>query len=387
MRIEPYDMSTHPKEQTTTLYKQFQNCSDLDLRDNRGKRHNLAFILLGLLLGLLRKRDGSLSSLHRNMVNNNEAICVFLGIDTQPVVSRPQLPLVLQKVNLRVFEQLLFDTYKIELSDQEKQWFAGDGKELRGSIEKGDKRGEALVQLVRHQDRSVLGEGYYNGRKESEKPCLQDLIAQTGASNQKITMDALHLCPAMTEPIAQAGGTFLIGLKENQAALLAEMNADASFLKPVNEGFTIDKGHGRLDERAYFHYDVCWESFDPRWAKSNFQSLFKVKRKRLVFNTGKQSEEVSYYLSNGRIDQKEDFFGAIRRHWAVETSNHVRDVSLKEDHLRTKKKPITKALAALRTLVLKLLELIKPKNMVAQLELFQDKFQLLLKWLRKIEFL
>lgn len=330
-------MSTHTEEQETTFYEELQNCPELDLRDNRGKIHRLAFILLGLAIGLLRKRDGCLSSIHRNMVNKNKELCAFLGIENQKVVSRSHLPIVLQKVNLPVYEQLLFDYYSIELSEEEKKWFAGDGKELRGSIEKGNKRGEAVVQLVSHDERNVLGQAYYNGDKESEKPCLQNLIFETGATNQKTTMDALHLCPAMTEPIAQAGGIYVIGLKENQKELLADMKKDASFLKPVNQRVTIDKGHGRLEKRTYFHYDISWEYFDERWSKSNFRSLFKIERSRIILNTGEQSNEIAYYISNGSMDENEDYFGAIRCHWAVEVSNHVRDVTLQEDKLRTKK--------------------------------------------------
>ena len=40
---------------------------------------------------------------------------------------------------------------------------------ITGGIEKRLKRGEALVQLVRHQDGAVLGQSRYNGKKESEK--------------------------------------------------------------------------------------------------------------------------------------------------------------------------------------------------------------------------
>ncbi|MEZ5040981.1 MAG: hypothetical protein R2828_13880 [Saprospiraceae bacterium] len=64
-------MSTHDYKQETTFYEELQNRTDIDLRDNRGKRHNLAFILPGLAIGLLRKRDGQLSSIHRSMVNMN----------------------------------------------------------------------------------------------------------------------------------------------------------------------------------------------------------------------------------------------------------------------------------------------------------------------------
>ena len=41
-----------------------------------------------------------------------------------------------------------------------------------------------------------------------------------------------------------------------------------------------------------------------------------------------------------------EHFGAVRHHWSVEVTNHIRDVTLNEDKFRTKK-----------TIVLKLLRL------------------------------
>lgn len=163
-------------EQEKTFREELQTCQEIDLRDNRGKRHLMWLVLLSLTLGLLRKRDGNLSSLHRSMVNAHDELCDFLGIDKEAAVSRSQLPVLLQKVNLPCFEQLLFKHYGIKLSKEEKAWFSGDDKELRGSIEKGDKRGTVLVQLVRQSDRTVLGQRYYEGQKESEKPTLRKLI-------------------------------------------------------------------------------------------------------------------------------------------------------------------------------------------------------------------
>jgi len=37
-------MTTHDKAQETTFYEKLRNKSGLDLRDNRGKRHNLALV-------------------------------------------------------------------------------------------------------------------------------------------------------------------------------------------------------------------------------------------------------------------------------------------------------------------------------------------------------
>lgn len=380
-------MLTHAYAQETTFYEEFQNHPTLDLRDNRGKVHDLPFILLGLIIGLLRHRDGNLSSIYRSMVNNHSKLCEALGSDIERVISRAHLPRILNKVNIEVFDQLLSERFNIELSTQEKQWFAGDGKELRGSIDKGDTRGQVLVHLVRHEDRAVLEKAYYNGTKESEKPCLQQLIEQSQADSQKITADALHLCPAMTEPIEQAGGIFVIGLKGNQKELLQDMKDHVECFPPVRQKVTIEKGHGRLEKRNYFHYDVSEEYFEQRWDETNFRSLFKVERDRIDLKTNEQSKEISFYLSNGKVDQEHGYFDAIRNHWSAEVNHHIRDVSLKEDQLRTKKNEVTTVMAGLRTLVLELFRQWKPKNIVAQMELFQDDFNELIFALKRINFL
>lgn len=380
-------MSTYTKGQETTFYEELQNQEGLDLRDDRGKIHDLPFVLLGVIIGLLRYRDGTLSSIYRSLANNHTKLCDVLMVDIEQVISRSHLPRLLQKVNLSIFERLLFDYFEISLSEEQKQWFAGDGKELRGSIEKGDKRGEVLVQLVRHGDRSVLGKAYYNGTKDSEKSCLQQLITQKKAASQKISADALHLCPAMTEPIEQANGIFLIGLKDNQKDLLQDMKDHVECFHPVDEKVTVEKGHGRLEKRTYFHYDVSEEYFERRWDQTNFRSLFVVKRNRIELKTNKESEEISFYISNGRAQDQHQYFEAIREHWSVEVNHHIRDVSLKEDQMRTKKNKITTLMAGLRTVVMALFGQWNPPNIVEKMQLFQDDFEQMILALKQIKFL
>lgn len=324
-------------KQETTFYEELQNHKGLDLRDNRGKRHDLALVLLGLIIGLLRNRDGTLSSIHRSMENKHSETCVALKIDNQSVVSRSHLPVLLSKVNRAAFEELLFKRFGIRLNEEQKKWFAGDGKELRGSIEKGDKRGEVSVQIVSHEDRAVIGQAFYNGTKESEKPCLQQLVRQSGVQSQKITADALHLCPAMTESIEGGGGVFVIGLKDNQKELLEDMIDHTQAFKPKEENTTVDKGHGRLEIRQYACFDVRGEYFESRWDNSGFSSLIRVKRTRISLKIKESSEETSYYISNGKSRNALEYFEAVRNHWAIEVNNHYRDVSLKEDQFRTKK--------------------------------------------------
>jgi hypothetical protein len=126
--------NTHTVNEGTTFYEELQKKEGLDLRDKRGIKHDIAFILISVLLGLLRNRDGNMSSLHRHIVNNHKLIRKALSIENEQVISRSHLPRILMKVDRKVFEDLIFDKYGIELSEKEKKWFAGDGKELRGSI-------------------------------------------------------------------------------------------------------------------------------------------------------------------------------------------------------------------------------------------------------------
>ena len=85
----------------------------------------------------------------------------------------------------------------------------------------------------------------------------------------------MHLSPSTTEPINQAGGLFLIGLKGNQEMLFVSMKKYAAQANPIDQRVTVEKGHGRVEKRSYFHYDISEQFFAPRWEKTEFKSLFK----------------------------------------------------------------------------------------------------------------
>jgi hypothetical protein len=326
--------------QKKSFYETLQNTNDLDLRDNRGKRHELSLVLVGFTLALLSKRDGNLSSIHRHMKNHHVRLCQFLGILAQKVVSRAQLPLILSQVNLPVLEGLIFDFCGVRLVADEKKWFSVDGKELRGSIQKGDKRGEAIVELVSHGNGQINGQAFYSGKKESERPAVRDLLSQCGALGQKISGDALHFIPTTVNLIHRHKGVYLLGLKDNQSEMLEEMRGVLKRLKADYQQVTVEKGHGRIEKRTYQSFDVRCEYFDPRWEKGGLATLIKIDRSRTDAKSGKAVRETALYMSNQTpADQKqaEELFTAVRNHWAVETTNHVRDVSLKEDQMRTKK--------------------------------------------------
>ncbi len=124
-----------------SFFEKLQSVEGLDLRDNRGKRHDLAVVLVGVPLAILSNRDGCLSSIHRYLVNHYEKLSEVLGVEKERPVSRSQLPRILEKISVEVFDTLIFSHFGMKLNEEERKWFALDGKELRGSIERGSKRG------------------------------------------------------------------------------------------------------------------------------------------------------------------------------------------------------------------------------------------------------
>ncbi len=330
-------MLTSLEPKSSSFYDLLQMSPDLNLRDNRGKRHNLSLILLGVVIALLRNRDGVLSSIHRSIKNTHEQLCLALEVDQERVISRSQLPVVLSKVNVCVFEELLFSHYGLELSPSERNWFAGDGKELRGSIEKGSKRGEAIVQVVCHSTRQTVAQDFYNGKKQSEKPILRQVLTQQGLLGQKMSLDALHMNPATLGELVKSGGIFLVGVKKNQKELEADMAHYTTRTKPLEKHETIEKGHGRLEKRRYEAFCVKHEYFEDRWEPCQFSTLIKVHRERTMNKTQKKTTETSLYISNAPHGMARELFEAVRGHWSVETNNHIRDVTLSEDKFRTKK--------------------------------------------------
>lgn len=387
-------MKAHIAPQSTTFFTALQNSKTLDLRDNRGKKHKMPYVLLGITIAILRDKDGVLSKIHRSMVNTHDELIEELEklymFGNQGVVSRSHLPILLKKVCVTTFSELIFTHFGVALSAETKAWFSLDGKELRGTIQGGDKRGEAIVQAVSHENREVFAEGYYNGSKASEQPAVQNLLKKNNLASQGLTFDALHFNPTTLNYIQDKGGTYIASLKGNQEEISQDM---ARFINIQNADFqyiTEEKGHGREETRAYYCKDVSGEYFDKRWNDAGLQTVIRVKRTRLTTNLPKYEEEISYYMTNQKVktqDAANDIFTHIRGHWSVETNNHIRDVTLKEDALQTKFATIARPIALIRTLIINLLNQQKINNRAAFIDNCNDDFAKTLDFLKSVKVL
>lgn len=298
---------------TTTFFQLLETTPELDGRDNRGKRHSLALVLTGLVAALCCGRDGSLSRLHRHMVNHFKTLLEATQLTDHKPISRAQLPLLLAKVNGSCFAQLLFEWFNIVLDEEQKRWFSLDGKELRGSIQSGHSRGEVIVSALDHQTHQVVAQSYYSGTKESERPTVAELIKDQDLAHQKLSLDALHLIPSTLQLIHTGRGQYVVGLKPNQAHLYQLCTLKDLFETADYERVdTKVKKHGRVEQRRYRSFTLASSWVATRWHKAGLCTLLCVVRSREKL--GIVTEEASYYVSNQRPDnqaQADELFDAI----------------------------------------------------------------------------
>jgi len=66
-----------------SFFEELRTNEAIDLRDERGKSHNLALILVEFVLALLSNRDGNMSSIHRHMEAHHVRVCRFLGLEDE----------------------------------------------------------------------------------------------------------------------------------------------------------------------------------------------------------------------------------------------------------------------------------------------------------------
>lgn len=378
--------STACLPQDTTFFALLDQTPQLDRRDPRGRKHALSLVLTGLLVALLARRDGNLSSMHRHMTNHFGALCQRLYLVGQQVISRPQLPRLLALVNAPLLTQLLLDRFDIVLTDRQLDWFGVDGKELRGSMAKAQQRGQACVSVVAHLTEQVMAQTYYDGYKQSERPTVANLLLDKGLLKNKLTLDALHLTPTLTAGIHLARGSYVIGLKANQPHLQRACIIQTLLYTPRFERVDApERKHGRVDERQYVCYGMPTLGKASRWQASGLCTLVVVRRIRKTLLGKELSRHISYFVSNVSVadtTQACALYDAIRRHWRIETMHYRRDVVLAEDGLRSQQVGVQQALSGLRTLVLNLLGQSRVKNMAAQLDEFADNIQFLFDFLK-----
>ena len=317
--------------------------------------------MTGVLCSLLSGKQ-NIASIQRYVKNKHKFLCEVTGLKASSAISDSQLRRILCRMDWVLFNDFMEKYFTISVTEvADNEWIAVDGKELRGSIAtskdgKKDKRGTTLLDAVSHDGEIVVAQTFFEGKKDSERTAVNTLIEEK-LIGYKLTLDALHSIPKTLCQIEGGGGQYLVQVKSNQLELYTDLAKMTTYLPIVYQKETLDKGHGRVDERFYTCYDIHAEYFDERWKDAKIQTLIVVRRKSTDNKTKIVREEISYYIGNQRIKKENEKLSkslcvAVTKHWVVENHHQIRDVTLKEDYVKTPKGNTTKILAVMRSWVI-----------------------------------
>ena len=173
---------------------------------------------------------------------------------------------------------------------------------------------------------------------------------------------------AIADKIVAHGADYLLGLKGNQPILEGDV---ASYFDTAPEAelatkTTVEKGHGRIETRAYAASDaVDWiasaRSYPGAPRFSNIKTILKLSTR--VEHADRCSFETRYFISSAPCEV-DRLAAAARGHWGVESMHWLLDVEFKDDLSRYRAGYGAKNMAILRRFALGLVRASKSKGSV-----------------------
>jgi predicted transposase YbfD/YdcC len=239
-----------------------------------------------------------------------------------------------------------------------------DGKTLRRSHDQAhDQKALHLVRAWATEQGLILGQQRVD-EKANEIVAIPQLLKTLQLAGCIVTIDAMGCQTAIATQIRQAGGDYVLALKENHPHLYQHaldyfqhaQQTDFRFINDHDYARTINKGHGRVEIRE------CWlirdsgamPQFREEYGWTDLKSIVMVRRQRQI--AGATSEEIAYYITSLAAGAA-DILYAIRRHWAVENECHwVLDVIFDEDRSRIRLGDSPENFAVIRNIALTLLK-------------------------------
>jgi predicted transposase YbfD/YdcC len=227
-----------------------------------------------------------------------------------------------------------------------------DGKAVRGSRD-GANPAVHLVSAFAGRARWVLAQQAV-AEKSNEITAIPDLLALLDLQGATVSIDAMGCQKAIAQVIVDAGGDYVLTLKDNHPTLCEDVRLwldteVACGRLPVLE--TVEKDHGRIEIRRYALGDrIDWLEAKPDWA--GLQAVGRVESTRIIGD--QTSTECRYFLCS--FPERDRFATTVRSHWGIENQQHwILDVQFGEDACRTRKNHSAENLALMRRMALNLL--------------------------------
>ena len=236
-----------------------------------------------------------------------------------------------------------------------------DGKTLRHSFDAAGGQGALhLVSAWAAENHLALGQRAVDGHS-NEITAIPELLKILDLEGAVVTLDAMGCQRAIAAQIHDAGGDYVLTLKENQGTLYDDVHR--LFVEGLGNDFagleprclqTTDEGHGRRESRHYYVVAVPAALAERHAGWQGLRSLGMVFSERQV-GEAEPSGETRFFISS-LPPRVKAFAGAVRGHWGIENGLHwVLDVAFREDDSRLRLGHGPENLALVRRLAASLL--------------------------------
>jgi predicted transposase YbfD/YdcC len=248
--------------------------------------------------------------------------------------------------------RLSFQTWAQAIcADIPPEQIAIDGKTIRGA----SRRCPSPLHIVRAfvvEKGLVLGQ-MSTSEKSNEMTAIPELLEQLVIRGALVSIDAMGAQHRIVEKIIDKGGDYLIGIKDNQPSLHAELQQELSEKQPIKPSPRFDEqhntGHGRKEiRRTWVKSDVGKLPVCSTWKSA--ATMIRIESTRITKKG--TSVENRYYLSSRKLTAKQAA-AFVRGHWSIENECHyILDVTMGEDSSPIAEKVAAENLSTIRSVLL-----------------------------------
>jgi predicted transposase YbfD/YdcC len=356
-----------------------------DPRRAQGRRYSLAAILSLAVVAVLANHT-SVLAMAEWAGRQTRHIRRALGFERDTTPHQTTIARLLARLDpttVAVAVQRVFDPPTPgEVRARGSQGVALDGKAQRGRLRHGATPSHPIhaVTAFCHDLGGVLAQLVVDTQQhEAELSVAPQAIAQINWQGRVLTGDALYCQQALCAQVVEAGGDYLLVVKENQPTLLADivqvfapltseelarMGVHTVQPLPIATYRTVEKGHGRLEERQI---RVSSELADYS-AWPYLVQVFEYTRTWTAKGVTKQQVRHGITSLPATVSAPKQLAALKRGHWQVENGLHyVKDVSLGEDASQTHVGSGADVLAMVRNIAISLIRRAGYRDITARL--------------------
>lgn len=314
----------------------------VDTRKARGKRYDLPFIVIVIMLAKLAGEDTPKGIAEWVKLRRRQIVAAFnCKRDTVPAyntIRRTLADTITESELQQVLVRYLHQCY----GGQQSILVVLDGKTLRGTIPKGKTQGVHLLAAYLPKEGIVLVQVAVDS-KENEIKAAPKVLARLDLKGRIVCGDAMFTQRQLSVQIVAQGGDYIWFVKGNQKQLHADVT---QFFVPPRKakGWHIarlpqtiaqssEKGHGRLEQRVLTL--MTDETGFIDWPA--LRQVFKLDRKFICQQTGEITAETVYGITSlaSEDSSPQEILEYTRSYWGIENGLHYRrDKTLREDSIR-----------------------------------------------------